>query len=62
MDLQPGMQDDETLATVSHRTEAMPLPPKYQQIARDAEAGRPDAQFLLSQICMQNSDTEGMML
>jgi len=62
MDLPPGLQDDESIGTVRYETEVMSLPPRYQQIARDAEAGRPDAQFLLSQICMQNGDTEGMML
>ena len=61
MDLRAGLQDDEVSKTARHETEAMTLPPKYQQIARDAEAGRPDAQFLLSQICMQSGDTQGMM-
>ena len=61
MDLRPGLQDDESIGTASHEKEVMSLSPRYQQIARDAEAGRPDAQFLLSQICMQNGDAEGMM-
>jgi hypothetical protein len=34
--------------------------PQIQKIVADAEAGRPDAQFLLSQICMQNQDLAGM--
>ena len=62
VDLRPGMQDDGNFGTTRLATVAMTLPTKYQQIARDAEAGRPDAQFLLSQICMQNGDTRGMML
>ncbi|MGI9236000.1 MAG: 2OG-Fe(II) oxygenase [Woeseiaceae bacterium] len=39
----------------------MPLTPEHKQIVADAEAGRPDAQFLLSQVCLQNGDTEGML-
>ena len=62
MDLPPALQDDEFIGTARYETEVMSLPPRYQQIARDAEAGRPDAQFLLSQICMQIGDTESMML
>jgi TPR repeat protein len=62
VDLRPGMQDDGNFGTTRLATVAMTLPTKYQQIARDAEAGRPDAQFLLSQICMQNGDTRSMML
>jgi prolyl 4-hydroxylase len=34
--------------------------PQIQQVIADAEAGRPDAQFLMSQICMQNQDWAGM--
>lgn len=62
MDLRSGLQDDEAIRTARYETDAMSLPPRYQQVARDAEAGRPDAQFLLSQILMQNGDTAGMML
>jgi len=62
MDLRPSLQDDETIKTARHQAEVKSLPPRYQQIARDAEAGRPDAQFLLSQVFMQAGDTEGMML
>lgn len=39
----------------------MPLSPQHKQILADAEAGRPDAQFLLSQVCLQNGDIEGML-
>src|SRR5210317_1709641 len=62
VDLRPGLQDDEPIGTARYEKDVMSLPPRYQQIARDAEVGSPDAQFLLSQICMQNGDTEGMML
>ena len=35
--------------------------PQIQQIRADAEAGKPEAQFLLSQICRQNKDLDGMV-
>lgn len=35
--------------------------PQIQQIRAHAEAGKPEAQFLLSQICLQNKDIEGMV-
>lgn len=38
----------------------MPLPP-IDQIRRNAESGQTESQFLLSQICLQNKDFEGMM-
>jgi hypothetical protein len=60
MDLRSLLQDDVKLG-IMRKAEAMSLPPQYQQIAKDAEAGRPDAQFLLSQICMQSGDAQGML-
>lgn len=37
----------------------MTMPP-IEQITSHAEAGQPEAQFLLSQICLQNGDLKGM--
>ena len=34
---------------------------QMQQIVADAEAGKPDAQFLLSQICLQDGDLDNML-
>lgn len=39
----------------------MSLPPQYRQIQSDAVAGKPDAQFVLSQIHLQQGDFEAML-
>ena len=35
--------------------------PDINQLRGDAKAGKPEAQFLLSQICFKNKDLEGMI-
>jgi len=34
---------------------------QYEQLLASAQSGKPDAQFLLSQLCLQGSDTAGMI-
>ncbi len=60
VDFDLRLQDDmRSLPTIRH-FQAM-LNPQIQQLRDSAEAGKPEAQFLLSQICLQNKDFEGMV-
>ena len=35
--------------------------PQFEQLQAKAENGQPESQFLLSQICLQNKDLDGML-
>ena len=60
MDLASQLQDDEESEFEASKALLTSLPPQYEQLRADAVSGKPDAQFLLSQVYLQQGDIEAM--